>query len=185
MTSDTADPRAPMSAAPMRYHEDGSVDWGDMWDSFCALARDGGPPHRGALMSAAGPHDVESPEYQAVVREIARGVAAVSGLTAQAGAPGWVAVRCHTPEMARWLAESIVLENVDARHERDELLVPAAAHFSLKGEIKSVITAVAKTTHYWWAHLPGETKRAMLIERQIGQFTDRLTGWLLGERSAR
>ncbi len=25
---------APMAAAPMRYLPDGSVDWGNMWDSF-------------------------------------------------------------------------------------------------------------------------------------------------------
>jgi hypothetical protein len=25
---------APMAAAVMKYREDGSVDWGNMWDSF-------------------------------------------------------------------------------------------------------------------------------------------------------
>jgi hypothetical protein len=34
-----------MSSAPLRYRADGSVDWGNMWDSFCELAREGGPPH--------------------------------------------------------------------------------------------------------------------------------------------
>jgi sirohydrochlorin cobaltochelatase len=178
------DPRAPMASAPMRYLPDGTVDWGNMWDSFCVLARDGGPPHRATLLAPEAEHDTSSPAYRHVVQEIVRGIAAVSGLPAAAAEPGWVAVRCHSPEMARWLAEAIVLENVAARHEGERLFVPAAASFTLKGEIKNVITAVAKTTHYWWEHLPADVKRAMVFEQQIGAFTARLRGWLFGERSA-
>jgi sirohydrochlorin cobaltochelatase len=177
------DPRAPMPSAPMRYTPDGNVDWGNMWDSFCVLARDGGPPHRATLLASGAEHDIGSAAYQQVVQEIVRGIAAVSGLPAVAAEPGWIAVRCHSPEMARWLAEAIELENVVARYEGDRLFVPTAASFTLKGEIKNVITAVAKTTHYWWEHLPSDVKRAMVFERQIGAFTTRLRGWLVGERS--
>ena len=34
MSDSPNDPAAPMAAAPMRYTEDGAVDWGNMWDSF-------------------------------------------------------------------------------------------------------------------------------------------------------
>jgi sirohydrochlorin cobaltochelatase len=182
MTSDITDLRAPMASAPMRYLPDGSVDWGTMWDSFCVLARDGGPPHRSTLLMPGDDLDPASDAYQAVVREIVRGIAAVSGLSAVAAEPGWVAVRCHSPEMARWLSASIEQENVAARSEGDTLFVPAAAHFTVKGEIKNVITAVAKTTHYWWEHLPPDVKRALLVERRLREFTTRLRGWLFGER---
>ena len=52
MASSELDKRAPMAAAPIKYQLDGSVDWGDMWDSFCVLAREGGPPHRGTMLQA-------------------------------------------------------------------------------------------------------------------------------------
>lgn len=34
--------RAPMPSAPMKYMPDGKVDWGNMWDTFCELAQEGG-----------------------------------------------------------------------------------------------------------------------------------------------
>lgn len=43
---------APMAPAPMKYLADGSVDWGNMWDTFCVLAQDGGPPHRPTMLRA-------------------------------------------------------------------------------------------------------------------------------------
>ena len=52
MSSSELDQCAPMAAAPMKYQPDGSVDWGNMWDSFCVLAREGGPPHRGTMLLA-------------------------------------------------------------------------------------------------------------------------------------
>jgi sirohydrochlorin cobaltochelatase len=169
-----ADPhnrRAPMAAAPMRYTDDGSVDWGNMWDSFCELAQDGGPPHRASMLEPDERSDPHSPAYQEVVREIARGVALVSGLEAEPGAPGWVAIRCPEPGMARWLADAICAEHVRARADGARLLVPAGERFELKGEIKNVITAVAKTTHYWGDHLPPEVRTTLAIQEQIGRLT--------------
>ncbi|GAB4443676.1 MAG: hypothetical protein OHK0015_44090 [Chloroflexi bacterium OHK40] len=158
---------APMASAPMRYSDDGQVDWGSMWDSFCALALDGGPPHRGTMLHPGDASEPASPAYQAVVAEIARGVLAVSGLRAEAAAPGWLALTCDSPGMARWLAEAIVGENVAARHEGARLLVPTGANYSLKGEIKNVITAVAKTTHYWREHLPQAAKEAVESQERL------------------
>ncbi|MDP9375292.1 MAG: sirohydrochlorin chelatase [Chloroflexota bacterium] len=146
---------APMAAAPLRFATDGRVDWGNMWATFCALPQDGGPPHRGAdaFLGAREDADTASVGYRFAVAEIIRGVGAVSGLGAYAATPGWIAVRCTSPRMARWLGEAIGRENVQARADGTTVFIPAGDDFRLAGEIKSVITAVAKTTHYWREHL--------------------------------
>lgn len=156
-----ADKRAPMASAPMKYKEDGSVDWGNMWDSFCVLAQEGGPPHRETLLTTpANPHS-ESAVYEQVVAELVRGILEVSGLVARTHSPGWLAIDCPEAGMAGWLAEAIVTENVAAEAKDALLLLPVGATFQLKGEIKNVITAVAKTTHYWQEHLPPAVKTAL------------------------
>lgn len=161
------DKAAPMAPAPMRYTPDGRVDWGNMWDSFCALALDGGPPHRGTLLAPGDAAEPAGPAYLAVVAELARGIGAVSGLAAAAAEPGWLAVRCASPGMARWLAEAIQHENVVARHAGELLYVPAGADYKLKGEVKNVITAIAKTTHYWREHLPQAAKDAVEAQERL------------------
>lgn len=164
----TTDRRAPMAPAPMKYLPDGQVDWGNMWDSFCELALDGGPPHRGTLLNAPKGEDATNPAYQAVAAELARGIVEVSPLQIVPGAEaGWLALRCPAPGMNRWLAEAIIGENVAARAQGELLLVPCGAQFSLKGEIKNVITAVAKTTHYWDEHLPNEVKQTLAVQARI------------------
>jgi sirohydrochlorin cobaltochelatase len=170
-TSHTA---APMASAPIRYLPDGQVDWGNMWDSFCALPRDGGPPHRPTLLTADEAADPADPAYLAVVAEIVRGVAAVSGLAARPAGPGWVAVACPQTGMARWLAEAIVEENVAARHAGGALLLPAGPAYTLKGEIKNVITAVAKTTHYWADHVPADARVALALQDRLAGLWSRV-----------
>lgn len=156
-----------MASAPMRYTEDGQADWGNMWDSFCALALDGGPPHRGTMLEPGDCGDPAGPAYQWATGEIIRGIALVSGLGAAPAEPGWIAVRCPSPGMARWLSEAIRTENVAARQDGALLLVPAGANYGLKGEIKNVITAVAKTTHYWREHLPPAAKHTLELQEQV------------------
>ena len=168
------DKKSPMASAPMRYRPDGEVDWGNMWDNFCALAKDGGPPHRGDMLYAPLTVDPISPTYQVVVEEIVRGIGEVSGLLAEAGPPGWVKVSCESVAMAEWLSDNINQENVQAKQEGLYLLVPAGERFSLKGEIKNVITAVAKTSHYWHNHLPIEVKRTLAAQARFGQ----IANWL-------
>ena len=73
----------------MKYLPDGSVDWGTMWDSYCARARDGGPPHRGTMLYANESSAPASDAYRAAVREIIRGITAVSRL------------RCGQPDCPR------------------------------------------------------------------------------------
>ena len=50
------------------------------------------------------------------------------------------------------MCATIILENVEAKFDEERLLVPASPSFTLKDEVKSVITVVAKTHHYWTAH---------------------------------
>jgi len=38
------------------------------------------------------------------------------------------------------------------RREDTILYLPAAPHFTLAGEVKNVVTVVAKTVHYWVEH---------------------------------
>lgn len=154
MATDASVSSTPMSSAPMRYQPDGSVDWGAMWDSFCALAREGGPSHRGTLLRAPDSADPEAPSYRVAVAEITRGIALVSGLRAAASSPGWVAVACPSGAMAAWLADAIEAEGVQARSGGDTLYVPVGEWSDVTKEIKNVITVVAKTTHYWADHLP-------------------------------
>ncbi|MEP7190396.1 MAG: hypothetical protein ABI901_14485, partial [Roseiflexaceae bacterium] len=115
--------------------------------------------------------------------EICRGIHAVSGLRAAAAGPGWIAVECRSAGMARWLAESIQAENVAALAEQTQLLLPAGADFTLKGEIKNVITAVAKTTHYWGEHVPVEVKQTFELQARLERLRARVLGWV-GRRAA-
>ena len=148
---------APMGAAPFVWRADGRPDWRAMWSSFCELALFGGPPHRGPdnplrAVTPAG----DGPGPTDAVAEIRRGIWETTGLFAEPATPGWLAVSCSSPKMAAWLCATIILENVDARVDEERLLVPANPSFTLEDEVKSVITVVAKTHHYWTAHAAGD-----------------------------
>ena len=78
-----------------------------------------------------------------------------TGLYAEPGPPGWLAITCESPTMAAWLCAAIILENVEARVDEDRLLLPAGPSFTLTDEVKSIVTVVAKTHHYWQAHVTG------------------------------
>jgi len=183
MADSMNDPRAPMASAAFKYNEDGSVNWGDMWDTFCVLAQEGGPPHRGTVLDAPVQPDVNDPRYAEVVSEITRGIYEVSGLQAYAAEPGWIAVKCDTPGMALWLHRAIVPENVQSRARGNLLLVPVSQEYTVKGEIKNVITVVAKTTHYWNTHLPTELQRAADTEVNLDKWIGRVKR-VIGKASA-
>lgn len=171
------DKRAPMASAPMKYLPDGSVDWGNMWDTFCVLAKEGGPPHRPTLLRAQDDADIESEGYRFGMAEIIRGVREVSGLEAHSSSPGWIGIRCESDGHARWLSTAIREENVQARADNTLLFVPVGDYFTLKGEIKNVVTAVAKTTHYWQDHIPMEVRRVLITEARIEAMKKRVKGW--------
>jgi hypothetical protein len=153
---DAATPAAPMSSAPFVWRPDGRPDWRAMWSTFCELALFGGPPHRGPeSVLGAGASKPAASEGSGAVAEIRRGIWETTGLYSEPAAPGWLAVSCESSRMAAWLCATIILENVEARCDEERLLVPADPAFALMDEVKSVITVVAKTHHYWSAHVAG------------------------------
>jgi sirohydrochlorin cobaltochelatase len=149
-------PGAPMSAATFVWRPDGRPDWGAMWSSFCELALFGGPPHRGPESTlAGGTRGGAASDASGAVEEIRRGIWETTGLYSEPATPGWLAITCESPRMAAWLCATIILENVEARCDEERLLVPADSSFALEDQVKSVITVVAKTHHYWSAHTAG------------------------------
>jgi hypothetical protein len=146
---------APMGSAPLRYTDDGQVAWNEMWTSFCDLALAGGPPHRDSLLEPVAPDEVrvDQDAYKRVVAEIERGLRLVTGRpTVRSEKLGWVGLVCEDEEMALWLLRAIVVENICVRREGNLLFLPAGPAFHMEKEIKNVITAVAKTHHYWTEH---------------------------------
>ena len=148
------DPAAPMSSAPFVWTTDGRPDWGSMWTTFCELALYGGPPQRGPESALRAPNGAAETDSE-MLAEMRRGIWETTGLYAEPAAPGWLAVTCDSPTMAAWLCAAIILENIDARVEDDRLLVPSGPGYTLKDEVKSIVTVVAKTHHYWQAHVTG------------------------------
>ena len=146
-----------MAAADLTMDADGRPNWSALWESFCELAYFGGPPHRGedSMVRAIA----EIPRVSAEggfdpVAEIRRGVFLTTGMFSEPSEkPGWLAISCRSSKQAAWMCACIVLENVEARLDDDgRLLVPANPTFTLKDEVKSVITVVAKVNHYWEMH---------------------------------
>jgi sirohydrochlorin cobaltochelatase len=154
---------APMGAAPILYDDEGRPDWARMWTGFCELALFGGPPHRGEDAAIGAP--TTAGDNRDVVAEIARGIKQTTGLDARpADEPGWIAIQCESRKMAAWMCATALLENIEARFENDLLLLPAAADFTLADGIKSVITVVAKTHHYWKLHV--EDPQLLALQKQ-------------------
>ncbi len=147
---------APMGTAPLRYTENGSVAWDEMWTNFCDLALAGGPPHRDTLLEPVSTDEVrgDMAGYERVLAEIERGVRLATGLPILLSERlGWIGIGCEDEEMALWLVRAIVVENVCVRREGPVLFLPVGPHFTLEKEIKNVITVVAKTHHYWMEHM--------------------------------
>ncbi len=152
-----------MGSATLKFGSDSRVAWNEIWTHFCDLALAGGPPHRGTLLEAPTPAEVEAEPagYQLVYEEIIRGIRMTSGLeAAPAPEPGWVTVHCQSDEMAAWLLRAIMAENVFVRRKQAKLLVPAGPQFRIAKEIKNVVVAVAKTCHYWEGHLSASEQAA-------------------------
>jgi sirohydrochlorin cobaltochelatase len=141
--------------ADLVFNPDGSVAWNRIWADFCDLALAGGPPHRGAMLQFGSRDEIveERGAYERVVAELIRALPMVTGWPARrAPELGRVELLCPSEDAAEWMEEAILAENVMARRDGASILVPAAAEFRLKFEIKNVVTAVAKTFHYWDEH---------------------------------
>jgi hypothetical protein len=145
-----------MGSAALKFDSDGRVAWGEIWDTFCDLAMAGGPPHKGMLLEPGSASEIsEHPEqYRAVVEEISRGIRLASDLSVIGSKrEGWVRVNCVDPTTAEWLLKAMVMENISCRWEDATIDLPAGPHFRVEKEIKNVITAIAKTSHYWLGHM--------------------------------
>ncbi|MGC4106735.1 MAG: hypothetical protein QM753_10355 [Thermomicrobiales bacterium] len=152
---------APMSAAPLVFDETGQVAWDRIWghddadQPFCHLALAGGPPHRGTMLEP-NPDAIATArvkDLDAVRAEIERGLRMVTGLPMTRNVePGWVGLVCPDADAAAWLARAINAENVLARLDETTILLPADPSFRTEAEIKNVVTATAKTYHYWSEH---------------------------------
>jgi hypothetical protein len=65
--------------------------------------------------------------------------------------------------MAGWLVRAIVMENVSARCDGSVLYLPAGPAYRIEKEIKNVITAIAKTCHYWEDHMWTSQQREIAL----------------------
>lgn len=145
----------PMGAADLTYNDDGTIAWDVMWQNFCDLALAGGPPHRGTLLEPVNPESIarNPAAYEIVMRELERALPLVTGLpTCRSVAVGWIGLVCESEAQALWLLRAIVVENVSVRREDTVLYFPVGPDFTLGGEIKNIVTVVAKATHYWQEH---------------------------------
>ena len=143
-----------MSSAPFVWRPDGRPDWASMWTTFCELALFGGPPQRGPESALRAPSSGAACDA-AMLAEMRRGIWETTGLYAESSEPGRLAVSCDSPAMAQWMATAIALENVEARADEDRVVLPAGPGYRIEDEVKSIITVVAKTHHYWQAHVMG------------------------------
>jgi sirohydrochlorin cobaltochelatase len=151
-----------MGSAGLKYGRDGKVAWDEIWGSFCDLAMAGGPPHRGSLLEPGSQEelDAQSGRYSEVVREICRGIRMVTDFAVNPSeVPGWVDVDCASQSMAEWLVRAIVMENISARCEGEIVYLPAGSGYRIEKEIKNIITAIAKTSHYWIEHMDRDQHR--------------------------
>ena len=150
---------APMpGAADLVFDDAGRVAWNDIWGDFCDLAIAGGPPHRGDLLEAPTREEVQGDPaaYEQVLNELARGLRLITGWPIVRDAkPGWIGLVCPDEEATVWILRAVLAENVVARREGVTLFLPAGPAFRLGGEIKNVISVVAKTHHYWNEHILG------------------------------
>ncbi len=145
-----------MGSAGLQYGPDGKVCWDQIWTTFCDLALAGGPPHRGTLLEPVSEADVNAAptSYRNVVAEMDRAIRLTTGLPVVDGyAPGWIGVQCQSEEEAAWLQLAVTAENVSARRRLSLLQLPAGPAFRVEKEIKNVVVALAKASHYWDGHL--------------------------------
>jgi sirohydrochlorin cobaltochelatase len=153
-----------MGSAGLKFDAAGRVAWDEIWGSFCDLAMAGGPPHKGRLLEPGTAAEIaaEPKQYARVVDEIMRGIRMVTELAVDRGdRAGWVRVMCGTTVRAGWLARAIAMENVSVHLEGDEFLLPAGPAYRVEKEIKNVITATAKTCHYFDGHIDKKQRQAI------------------------
>lgn len=155
---------APMSSAPFIYDKDGNVAWDKMWNTFCYLAIEGGPPHRDTmLLSKRESNDISKKEYAYAAEEIIRAYKQLIPYRATHNEKGWIKIVLWTPRMAKWYADIINRENVECRQQGRHIFLPLNDDFTLKQEIKNVVTVMTKAYHYWKDHRERSEKICIMI----------------------
>ncbi|MBI1353962.1 MAG: hypothetical protein GC160_06420 [Acidobacteria bacterium] len=162
-----------MGSAGLKYDGEGKVAWNRIWGSFCDLAMAGGPPHKGNLLASATAVEVadDQERYEDVAAEICRGIILATGLRGgPSEIPGWISLECVAETSADWLVRAINMENVPAFWRGTKLYLPAGPTYRIEKEIKNVVTAVAKTAHYWLDHTrPAEQRE---VAELLGRMAD-------------
>jgi sirohydrochlorin cobaltochelatase len=144
----------PMASAPFVYDKEGNIAWDKMWDSFCYLAKEGGPPHRESPLKHIPAQDIkfDSVEYQKAINEVSRAYALLTPYSSRDCKNGWIEVKLHSMHMATWFAEIINLENVECRQKEKYIYLPISHTYTLEKEVKNLVTVLAKAHHYWSQH---------------------------------
>lgn len=152
-----------MGSASLKYDSEGKVVWDQIWTSFCDLAIAGGPPHRGKLLEPAKfkMNEQNQQQYQVVEEELSRAIGLVAYLTVTTTERGWIGVNCDSPTMAAWLTCAIIAENVSAYRKGKIVYLPVGPSFRVEKEIKNIVTALAKTCHYWSSHGPSRQENSV------------------------
>src|SRR5262249_6976670 len=150
-------PVAPRRPPGLGWHVDDVLRAGALRRSPAVRWRE--PPAPAATPRGAANSDGE------MLAEMRRGIWETTELYAETAEPGWLAVTCDSPTMAAWMCAAIIVENVGARVDNDRLLLPAGPDYQLKDEVKSIVTVVAKTHHYWQAHVADTGRGARAGDR--------------------
>lgn len=153
MNSISASKNMPMSSAPFIYDENGKVAWDKMWDSYCDLAIEGGPPHRNEkLISKGSNNDLNSVGYRKAVSEVLRAFSLIIPYKHVSTDKGLVEIILPNSNVANWFCQIINSENVECNVEGNKIYLPVNDDFTLEKEIKNVVTVVGKAFHYWSRH---------------------------------
>lgn len=155
----------PMGSAPFVYDENGNVAWNKMWSSFCYLAREGGPPHRGDLLKTdPNTVNIHDPKFEKNLNEVIRAYKMLLPYKVEyAVSTPEVVVNLPFTKMAKWFEETILLENVFVRREKNKIFVVVSEKYELEKEIKNLVTVFAKTFHYWDLHMNVLNKISILL----------------------
>lgn len=142
-----------MSSAPFVYDNDGKVAWNKMWDSYCDLAIEGGPPHRNdRLISKGTSNNFNSENYKNAVKEIERAFSLLIPFKYKTANNGYIEIALGNHNIADWYANIINSENVECQVKENKIFLPINDDFTLEKEIKNIVTVVAKAFHYWSLH---------------------------------
>ena len=151
-----------MKAAEIIYDKNGNPEWDKMWNSFCNLAAEGGPSHRGEPDRIDFPKDNFIYDEQ-VKNEIYRGLKLLNANVKELNDKGEVYIDLTFPNKAKWFVNIINLENVVAKQNGKYLILPWSGKYEIDKEIKSLMTVWGKASHYWKEHRPIQFKIFIII----------------------